>query len=87
MPWIFFLLGLGALAVAFKTTSMALLALSLLAALGLLGAWLVQMLAARVGSRSRDEGSMLDPTELKRLRELAEARRDAARGGPGSPAL
>ena len=34
MPWLFLLLALGALAVAFQTTSMALMAISLLVALG-----------------------------------------------------
>ena len=34
MPWIYLLLAIAALAVAFKTTSMALLVLCLLAALG-----------------------------------------------------
>lgn len=77
MPWVYLLLAIGALAVAFRTTSMALLALSLLAALGLMLAWILGLLAQRLGSRSRDEGSMLDPVELKRLRDQAEARRNA----------
>lgn len=78
MPWIYLLLAIAALAVAFKTTSMALLVLCLLAALGLLVAWMLSMLAQRVGSRSRDESLMLDPQELRRLREQAQARHAAA---------
>ena len=75
MPWVFLLLAIVAFAVAFKTTSVALLALCLLVALGLLLAWVLGLLAQRVGSRSRDEAMLLDPQELRRLREQAEARR------------
>ena len=75
MSWVFLLLAIVAFVVAFKTTSIALAALCLLAALGLLFAWVLGLLAQRVGNRSRDEGAMLDPVELRRLREQAEARR------------
>jgi len=82
MPWVYLLLAIAAFVVAFKTSSVALAALCLLAALGLLLAWVLGLLAQRVGSRSRDEATMLDPAELRRLREQAEARR--AEGGPPS---
>ena len=75
MPWVFLLLAIAAFAIAFKTTSVALVLVCLLVALGLLVAWALSLLAQRVGSRSRDEGLMLDPQELRRLREQAEARR------------
>jgi len=78
MPWLFLLLALAAFAVAFNTTSMALAVLCLLAALGLLVAWVMGLLAQRVGSQTRDDSLMLDPQELRRLREQAEARRAAA---------
>lgn len=78
MPWLYLLLAIAALAVAFKTTSMALAVVCLLAALGLLVAWVMTLLAQRVGTRSRDESTMLDPQELRRLREQAEARRGIA---------
>jgi hypothetical protein len=78
MSWVFLLLAIAALAVAFKTTSVALAVLCLLAALGLLLAGTLGLLAQRVGSRSRDDTSMIDPQELRRLREQAEARRAAA---------
>jgi hypothetical protein len=64
---------------------MALLVLCLLAALGLLLAWMLSMLAQRVGSRSRDESLMLDPQELRRLREQAQARQAAALGQARPP--
>ncbi len=78
MSWVFLLLAIAAFAVAFKTTSVALAVLCLLAALGLLLAGALGLLAQRVGSRSRDDAAMLDPQELRRLREQAEARRAAA---------
>ena len=36
---------------------------------------------ARIGSNSRDESQMIDPVELRRLREIAEARK----AGPAPP--
>lgn len=78
MSWVFLLLAIAAFVVAFKTTSIALAALCLLAALVLLLAWVLGLMAQRVGNRSRDDASLLDPAELRRLREQAEARRTAA---------
>ena len=75
MHWLFLLLAVGALAVALKTSSMALMVICLLAALGLLLAWIMGWYAARVGSSSRDESHMIDPVELRRLRGIAEARK------------
>jgi hypothetical protein len=77
MPWVFLLLALAALAAAFQTTSMLLAVLCLRAALALLLAGALGLLARRVGSRSRDETMLLDPQELRRLREQADARRAA----------
>ena len=71
LPWLYLLLALAALAVAFKTSSIALAVLCLLAALALSVAWLLGVLAQRVGSRSRDQQMMIDPQELRRLREQA----------------
>jgi len=78
MPWVFLLLAIAALAVAFQTTSVALAVVCLLVALGLVVAWVLGWLAQRMGNRSRDESAMLDPVELRRLREQAEARRAEA---------
>ena len=82
MPWIYLLLSATALVLAFRTSSFGLMAVALLAALGLLVAFALSFLAQRIGNRSRDESTMLDPTELRRLREQAEARRAAAAAGP-----
>lgn len=86
MHWLYLLLALVALAVAFKTTSVALLMVCLLAALGFGLAWVLKLLAARVDSQTRDSTLILDPAELRRLREQAEARRAAAGNPPAPPA-
>ena len=85
MHWLFLLLALGALAVALKTSSLALMAVCLLASLGLFVAWIMGWYAARVGSTRRDEVEMIDPVELRRLREIAEARKAAAQSPSGEP--
>ncbi|KRA17044.1 MULTISPECIES: hypothetical protein [unclassified Lysobacter] len=82
MYWLFLLLALAALVIAFKASSGLLLVVSLLASLGFFIAWILGLLAARIGSSSRDEGLMLDPNELRRLREQAEARKLAAAQPP-----
>ncbi|HEY5804673.1 MAG TPA: hypothetical protein VIT90_13360 [Lysobacter sp.] len=84
MHWLLLLLALVALAVAFKTTSVAVLVICLLASLGLALAWVMKLLALRVDSQSRDTSMILDPLELRRLREQAEARRVAG-NPPGAP--
>lgn len=86
MPWLYLLLALAAFAVAFKTTSVAVLVISLLLALGLLLAWVLALLAQRIGSRSRDTTMMIDAAELRRLREQAEARRNSGQTPPSPPA-
>ncbi len=85
MPWLYLLLALAAFAVAFKTTSMALAVFCMLAALALMLAWVMGLLAERVGSQSRDDSQMLDPQELRRLREQAEARRENANSAGDPP--
>jgi ABC-type transport system involved in cytochrome bd biosynthesis fused ATPase/permease subunit len=85
MSWVFLLLALAAFVVAFKTTSVALAVVCLLLALGLLLAWILGLLAQRVGSRSRDETNMLDAAEVRRLREQAQARQAEARAPPDAP--
>lgn len=75
MHWLYLLLAIGLLGVALRTSSLALLVICLLASLGLFLAWIVGWYASRVGDTSRDESQMIDPSELRRLRQLAEARK------------
>ncbi|MBB1088670.1 hypothetical protein H4F99_09230 [Lysobacter sp. SG-8] len=77
MPWLFLLLAFAALAAAFLTSSPGVLALCLLLSLGFTVAWVMGLLARRVGDASRDVATIVDTAELQRLREAAEARRRA----------
>lgn len=86
MHWLFLLLALVAMVVALKTASLALMVLCLLLSLGLFVAWVMGWYAARIGSSSRDESQMIDPAELRRLRELAEARKAGLQTPPEPPA-
>ena len=79
MPWLFLLLAVAALAIAFMASSMAVVVVCLLAAMVLLVLWVLGLLSQRIDTRSRDDAQMLDPRELQRMRELAEARRAGAR--------
>ena len=83
MHWLFLLFAIGLLGVALtiKTSSTAdivLLAVCLLGSLGLFVAWIMALYSARIGSTQRDETQMIDPMELRRLRELAAARKAGA---------
>ena len=78
MAWLFLLLALGALWVAFTAATPGVLAVALLAALVLFAAFVLRLASDRIGNRARDEHLMLDPEELRRLREQAEARKLAA---------
>ncbi len=75
MPWLYLLLGLLAMGLALKTASSGLMALCLLVALVLFVLWLVGLYSARVAGRGRDVSAMIDPAELRRLREQAEVRK------------
>ncbi|MCY7312351.1 MAG: hypothetical protein LH491_01665 [Pseudoxanthomonas sp.] len=75
MHWLFLLFALGLMAVALRTSSLLLMGICLLASLGLFVAWVIGWYAARMGDVSGNESQMIDPVELRRLRELAEARK------------
>ena len=90
MHWLMLALAIGAFAIAWDTTSALLMGLCLVVALVLLLAWILGLYSARVGARARDETAMIDPVELRRLREQAEARKLAAQqqqqsGEPPAP--
>ena len=87
MPWLLFVFAFAALAMAFSVTSVALLLVCLLVALVLALSGVMQLLARRVESRSGDIAMMVDPVELARMREQAEARRRAAATSPGEAAF
>ena len=83
MHWLFqlFAIGLRGVALTIKTSTTAdivLLAVCLLGSLGLFVGWIMALYAARIGSSQRDETQMIDAMELRRLRELAAARKAGA---------
>lgn len=86
MHWLFLLLALGAMVLAFTTPQMWLLVASLLAALVLVLLWVRGWYVARMGDVQRDVSTMIDPAELRRLRELAAARKAAAAAESGDVA-
>lgn len=85
MHWLFLILAIGAMAVGLRTSSMAVMVVSLLVALALFVAWVMGWFSARVGSSSAGHGQIVDPAELRRLRELAAARKTAAEAGKEPP--
>ncbi len=74
MHWLFLLLALGALVLAFTTPHMWLLVLALLAALPLLLAWVRSWYVQHIGDLQHSGSSVIDPAGLRRLHELAERR-------------
>ena len=78
MHWLYLLIGFAILIMSFLTTNSALMVVCWLVALVLLGLWMAAMYAARVAGQERDITSIIDPAELRRLREQAEARKAAA---------
>ena len=78
MHWLFLLIGFAILVMSFLTTNTVVMVLCWLVALVLFGMWLAAMYSARVTSQERDVSMMIDPAELRRLREQAEARKAAA---------
>jgi len=74
MHWLFLLLAMSALFGALRTSQTWLMVVLLLLSLVLAVAWVLGWMSARLGSRST-QMPMIDPQELRRLREQAEARR------------
>lgn len=77
MHWLYLLVGLAILVLSFLTTNSSLMVVCWLVALVLFGMWMAAMYATRVASQARDISSIIDPAELRRLREQAEARKAA----------
>lgn len=82
MHWLYLLLALGALVLAFTTSQTWLLALCLLAALALMLKWIAAWYAYRVGDGEPDVAAIIDPQELRQLRERAEARKRGETAAP-----
>ena len=83
MHWLYLLASLACLALAMVRTMPTLGVLVFLAgALGFMVAWVLGWLSSRISSQSRDIAHIMGPDELRKLREQAEARRNAASKPP-----
>lgn len=80
MPWILLLIAIALFMVALSASSMVMVIICVLASLGLSIFAIMALLAQRVGNSTRSETMLIDPQELRRLRELAEAKRAEAAG-------
>jgi cytochrome c-type biogenesis protein CcmH/NrfG len=85
MPWVFIVLAVLCLAVAFRTFSMGVALISLLGALGFMLAGVLGLVSARIQSRSRSEAHMISPEEMRLITENMRRKREqeanAAAGG------
>jgi hypothetical protein len=78
MPWLLLLFAVGLFLVALGTTSMTVVILCVLGSLALSVVAIMSLLAQRVDNSARSETMLIDPMELRRLREQAEAKRAEA---------
>ena len=86
MHWLYFLAALACLGLAMKTSLPAWAVLGLiLIALGLLVAWMLGWMASRLAGVSRSDAHMVSVDDLRRLRQQAEARKQAAEGSSSEP--
>jgi len=84
MPWLFFALALAAIIVAFKTFSIGIAAVCLLAALGLSIAGALNLASARISNQSQNPARMLDAKALEAIRKRAAADKAAAETAKGT---
>jgi len=75
MPWLFLLIAAALFLVALGSSSVVMVILCLLVSLGLSIVAIMSLLAQRVDNSARSETMLIDPQELRRLREQAEARK------------
>ena len=85
MHWFYLLLALGCFALTLLAgVPGALVVVLLLLAFAFLVAWIFGFIAGRLSSRQRDDTQIISPDELRRLREMAQARK-AGNGQDSDP--
>lgn len=82
MPWLLLLIAVALFLAALGASSMTMVVLCVLGSLGLSIVAVMSLLAQRVDNSARSETLLIDPQELRRLREQAEARRAAGEAAP-----
>lgn len=84
MHWLYLLACLLCLGLAMIRTLPTFAVLVFLAgSLAFCVAWIVGWMSSRISSQSRDVSHIMSPEELRRLREQAEARKNAGNPPPG----
>lgn len=88
MPWLMFALAVGCFTVAFRTHSMALAAITLIAALGLMLAGALALVSARIAVNARGESEMMSAEEIRLIAESVRRKREqeGAAVAPGAVA-
>lgn len=87
MRWLWFVLSVLCFAVAFRTTSIGLAAVTLLGALGFLLMGTLALASSRLEAASQDASTLMGPDEVRRLAEIEQRRRaEALAQGEGDAA-
>lgn len=85
MRWLWFVLSVACFAVAFRTHSMGLAAVALLAALAFLLMFTLALASSRIEARGRDASELMGPEELLRLREIQRRKQEQAQAAKDAP--
>lgn len=84
MHWLYLLLAVALMLAASKAAGWLVLLL-LAASLVLFVAWMLGWVSTRISSGARNDSQIISPEDLRRLREQAEARKNAAQSNPNEP--
>ena len=87
MRWLWFVLSVLCFAVAFRTQSMGLAAVTLLGALGFLLMGTLALASSRIEARGQDASTLLGPEELMRIKEIERRKKEAAAAAVGAPVV
>jgi hypothetical protein len=87
MRWLWFVLSVLCFAVAFRTHSMGLAAVTLLGALGFLLMGTLALASSRIEARGQDASTLIGPEELLRLKEIERRKKEAAAAAVAAPAV
>lgn len=85
MRWLWFVLSVLCFAVAFRTQSMGLAAVTLLGALGFLLMGTLALASSRIEARGQDASALIGPEELQRLKEIERRKKEAAAAAVAAP--
>jgi len=86
MHWIYLIASLACLGLAMLRSMPTIgVLVFVLGSLAFMVAWILGWMSSRISSQSRDVSHIMSPEELRRLREQAEARKNAQSSGDGQP--